>query len=126
FSPLSKLAINIETDLEGICSLKRIECRGYRLLTRNKQLERVPESGLLETDRKTFEIFRNTGSGLQFTLEAPQTWYVLPDKRHRRQEPHTRTNTQRECIVVVRTHRQCWNNCLLISRVECNHRNSSD
>src|SRR5215467_4543991 len=56
FLPLPKLAINIESHVKCVHSLKRVLGRRHRLLTRDQKLERVPESGFLKPDRDTGPI----------------------------------------------------------------------
>src|SRR5262245_38877888 len=56
FLPLPKLAINIESHVECVHSLKRVLGWRYRLLTRDQKLERVPESGFLKSNGDTGPI----------------------------------------------------------------------
>src|SRR5262249_38223075 len=69
-SQLSKLAINIEAHAKRVCALKGVQRRRDRFLTRENQLERVPERRFLQSDRDARPIFFSAS-------EAGEPRYVL-------------------------------------------------
>src|SRR5262245_16555157 len=71
-SQLSKLAINIEAHAKRVGALKGVQRRRDRFLTREHQLECVPERRFLQPDRDARPIFFST-------FEAGEPRYVLAD-----------------------------------------------
>src|SRR5262245_52768285 len=72
-SQLSKLAINIEAHAKRVGPLKRVQRRRDRFLTREHQLERVPERRFLQPDRDAGPVFFSA-------FEAGEPRYVLADQ----------------------------------------------